>query len=83
MKVYDVINFNRELLLRLSELGIKPSDARYAGLYGEYVSMRGRGLKVTYIVAHLAAKYGVSERKVYGIAKSFGAEVPQPHSCVP
>ena len=69
MTVFEILNFNRELLKRLISLGFKPDDCRYMELYRDYVQMRGQGDKVTYVVSALSEKYGVSERKIYYIIK--------------
>lgn len=74
MKVFELINFNRELLTRLQEAGIRLEDARYVDLYSDFVDMRRRGEKVSCIVAKLSGKYGVSERKVYGLLKRFQSD---------
>ena len=36
MKLYEVISFNRELLRRLSSVGIRLDDCKYIDLYEEY-----------------------------------------------
>lgn len=65
MKIYELLNFNRELLERLSSAGIKPDDYKYADLYADYERLDRKGEKKTYIVACLAEKYSISERQVY------------------
>ena len=74
MKVCDIINFNRELLLKIGCFGIKPSDIQYIDLYNEYESMHSVGEKVTYIVASLSEKYNISERKIYYLIKLFNKD---------
>lgn len=74
MKVFELINFNRGLLKRLQEAGIRLEDARYVDLYSDYVDMHRNGEKVSYIVAVLSEKYAVSERKVYGLLKRFQSD---------
>lgn len=74
MTVFEILKFNRELLKKLGRIGFKPDDCRYIDLYDEYERMKRSGDKVTYIVMHLSAKYGVCERKVYGIIKRFGRD---------
>lgn len=74
MKVFELINFNRELLKRLQEAGIRLDDARYVDLYSAYLTMHRNGDKVSYIVAALSEKYAVSERKVYGLLKRFQSD---------
>ena len=64
MKLYEVISFNRELLRRLSSVGIRLDDCKYIDLYEDYRKLREGGGKRTYIAAVLAEKYGVCERQV-------------------
>ncbi len=72
MKVFELINFSRELLMKLRAAGVRLDDVRYVDLYADYAKMRRAGDKVSYIVATLAGRYDVSERKVYIILKRFG-----------
>lgn len=74
MKVFELINFNRELLKKLQDAGIRLDDARYIDLYSDNVDMYQQGEKVSYIVATLSEKYAVSERKVYGLLKRFQSD---------
>lgn len=74
MKVFELINFNREMLTKLRAAGVRLDDVRYVDLYADYTSMRRDECKVSYIVAVLAERYGVSERKVYSILKRFGSD---------
>lgn len=67
MKMYEVLYFNRELLDRLSAMGIRCEDSKYVDLYIDYTEFRGVGHKKTYIVAVLAERYHISERKVYAV----------------
>ena len=55
MKIYEIIAFNREIL------------DKHLPLYNDYRAMKARREKMTYIVAVLAERYAVSERKVYNI----------------
>ena len=72
MTLFEILNFNKELLNRLCMVGFEPDDCRYIDLYNEYEQMKNAGEKVTYIVNFLSAKYDVSERKIYEIVKRFG-----------
>lgn len=74
MKVIEILNFNRELLKKLQDAGIRLEDCRYVDLYSDYVKLLEQGQKVSYIVAVLADKYSISERKVYGLIKHFQSE---------
>ena len=46
-------------------------DTRYIDLFGEFNDMVLAGEKVSYAVAVLAEKYGISERKVYNLVRHF------------
>lgn len=71
MTLFEILNFNKELIDRLISVGFKPDDCRYVALYADYMKMHGQGDKVTYIVTVLSDRYKVSERKVYNIIKKF------------
>lgn len=74
MKVFELINFNRELLEKLQDAGIRLDDVQYIDLYSDYMNMYRHGEKVSYIVAVLSEKYAVSERKVYGLLKRYQSD---------
>lgn len=78
MKVYEVINFNRELLEKLGAAGIRLQDARYAGLYEDYDRMVRQGEKASYAVAVLAERYKVCERKAWDLIKRLGGDCKTP-----
>lgn len=69
MTRYEILSFNKELLRRLSCIGVKTDDFRYVDLFEDYSRMRKAGNKTTYIVAVLSDKYAVSERKVYNVIR--------------
>lgn len=46
-------------------------DVRYTSLYKDYLRMRENGDKMTYIVAVLAKRYRIGERKVYTLCHRF------------
>lgn len=71
MTIFEILNFNRELLNKLRQSGIRIEDADYIDMFAEYKNMLGEGNKVSYAVAVLADKYNVSERKVYSLIKHF------------
>ncbi len=74
MKIYEIIAFNREILDRIDRIGIRPGDHKYLALYDDYQTMKARNEKMTYIVAVLAERYSLSERKVYNIIAHFGKD---------
>ena len=74
MKIIDILKFNRELIKRLREAGIRLKDERYIDLYTDYTELRLHGEKVSYIVLVLSTRYAVSERTVYSLVKRFNSE---------
>ena len=67
MKLFELLNFHRELLGKLQACGVRLDD----DLYTDYCRMWSDGEKVSYSVMVLADKYGISERKVYSLIKHF------------
>ena len=74
MKIIDILKFNRELIKRLRETGIRLKDERYIDLYNDYTELRRHGEKVSYIVLVLSTRYAVSERTVYSLIKRLNHE---------
>ena len=71
MTIFEIIKLNKELLKAFQYVGIRLEDVEYIELFNEYRAMVANGEKVSYIVAVLASKYRVSERKVYDLIKRF------------
>lgn len=71
MTIFEILKFNRELLNRLRNAGIRLEDADYIDLFVDFTDMVAAGNKVSYAVAILADRYGISERKVYSLVKHF------------
>lgn len=82
MKIFEILSFNREILDRLDSLGIHPGDHKHLNLYNDYRVMKARAEKVTYIVAILAERYVMSERKVYDLIARLGKDCTQ-HAVTP
>lgn len=74
MTVFELLYFHKDLLRMVSESGLKAGDYRFASLYDDYLKMESAGDKKTYIVAVLADKYGISERKVYDVLRRLSEE---------
>ena len=74
MKVIELLRLNRQLLNVCRDEGIRIDDVRYIELYNDYRHMLAMGDKVSYIVALLAVRYNVSERKVYSLIKRLQAD---------
>lgn len=71
MTVFEILKFNREMLERLGRMGVRLDDTRYIDLFSEFCDMVNSGDKVSYAVAVLADRYGVSVRKVYSLLRHF------------
>lgn len=74
MKVYEAINLNKEVLMRIKDMGVRLSDCEYVDLYNDYEEMKAKGMKITYIVALLSDMYHISERKVYDLLRKFNMD---------
>ena len=77
MTVFDILNLYQTPFKWMLERGIHLEDVNYIDLYKDYSRMIAEGEKVTYIVAVLAAKYRICERKVYILLKRLS------HGCEP
>lgn len=58
----------------MKDAGLRVEDVGYIDLYYDFARMKDQGEKVSYIVAVLADRYGVSERTVYQCVKRLGAD---------
>lgn len=74
MKIYELLFLCEKVIRCLSECGIRTSDYRYTDLFREYTDMKHKGHKTTYVVAFLAEKYGISERKTYELIKRLASD---------
>lgn len=59
MKLYELLDFNKELLNRLFCAGIKPEDYRFADLFADYERLCQEGRKEDLYRCNAADKYGV------------------------
>lgn len=71
-----MLEFNRGIIIRLLGIGVPPNDWQYMQLYADYVRLMREGNKKTYVVAELADRYELSERKVYALIKAMETTVP-------
>lgn len=75
MKVIELLKYNKELLERLKNAGIRMEDCQYVELYSDFENMRKTDhQKVTYIVEKMAEKYNISVRKVYQLIRFFNSD---------
>lgn len=71
MKLIEILNLNRKTLEIMQKFCIRTSDVTYLQMYHEYESMIMDNQKKSYVIAHLAERYGICERKVYYLIKKF------------
>ena len=67
MTVKELIKIGEKVMKMLHERGISMEYYQYLPMVTEFDIMKKMGHKTTYIVAHLAEKYDMCERKVYKI----------------
>ena len=74
MKVIEALKLNKEVLLRMQDMGIRLEDCNYVDLFNDYEEMKAKGFKITYIVTILSDIYHISERKVYSLLRKFNMD---------
>lgn len=67
MTVKELIKIGEKTMKMLHERGITMDYYQHLPMVDEFDTMKSMGLKTTYIIARLAEKYGICERKVYKI----------------
>ncbi len=75
MTRYELLKLNQNVLQTMLENKISPTDVCKLEIYEKYKEMVAEGLKVTYIVTHLASLYGLKDRAIYTIIKRFESEL--------
>ncbi len=69
MKRIDLVEFNKELLQKLKEAGVKLEDFKYCDLYRDYLKMSETMHSRKEVILSLAQKHGYTDRQVYNILK--------------
>ena len=64
MTIFEVLNFNRELLERLRRIGVRLEDTAYIDLFVDFNNMVGAGDKVSYAVAAMTLRFSISETPI-------------------
>ena len=67
MKRIELIEFNKELLQKLKQTGVKLEDYKYCDLYRDYVDLSQKQSSRKEVILTLAERYGISDRQVYNI----------------
>ena len=69
MKVIEILKLNKGMLKTCRNGDVYKRQVQYIELYNDYNRLLDEGEKVSYIVAVLAERYNVCERKVYTLIK--------------
>lgn len=69
MRIIDLVEFNRELLQRMNEAGIRLEDYKYCDLYRDYLKLSETKSTRKEVILTLADMYHISDRQVYNILK--------------
>lgn len=71
----ELVDFNRELLQKLKEAGIRLEDYRYCDLYRDYLEMSRTEHNRKVVMLTLADRYGITDRQVYNIISHLKASL--------
>ena len=69
MRIIDLVEFNRELLQRMNEAGIRLEDYKYCDLYRNYLQLSETMMSRKAVILTLAERHHISDRQVYNILK--------------
>lgn len=75
MKVHECIEISRPILEAMRRAGVNLYDVKYLEMYKRFLTMKGEGLKVSYIAEKLSDEYQIRPRKFYYILKKFDSVV--------
>jgi len=67
MKRIDLVEFNKELLQKLNEAGIRLEDYKYCDLYHDYLKLSETMVTRKAVILTLAERHHISDRQVYNI----------------
>ena len=65
----EILNFNKELLQKLKQAGVKLEDYKYCDLYRDYVELSVTEPNRKSVILTLAQRYHITDRQVYSIIK--------------
>lgn len=75
MTRYDLLRMNASVIKVFLTNKIRLQDADNLVVFEEYVNMRNRGEKYSYVVGVLAQKYGMTTRSVSNIVQRMKGDV--------
>lgn len=79
MRIIDLVEFNRELLQRMNEAGIRLEDYKYCDLYRDYLKLSETMNTRKEVILTLAERHHISDRQVYNILKHLEMSVKKRH----
>lgn len=79
MRRIDLIEFNKELLQKMNDAGIRLEDYKYCDLYRSYVKLSETMKTRKEIILTLAETYHITDRQVYNILNRLERAVKLPH----
>ena len=62
MRIIDLVEFNRELLQRMNEAGIRLEDYKYCDLYRDYLKLSETMVTRKTVILTLVERHHISER---------------------
>lgn len=74
MTNFELLKVFQGPIKMLIRCNLRLDDCRYLELYEDYLAMVEAGDKVTYVVAKMAEKYNISQRKVYLLINRMGRD---------
>lgn len=79
MRRIDLVEFNKELLQKLNEAGIRLEDYKYCGLYRDYLELSQTMATRKAVILTLAERHHISDRQVYNILRHLEMSVNRRH----
>lgn len=79
MRRIDLVEFNKELLQKLNEAGIRLEDYKYCDLYCDYLKLSETMDTRKAVILTLADMYHITDRQVYNILKHLEMTVKRRH----
>lgn len=79
MKRIELVDFNKELLQKLNEAGIRLEDYKYCDLYRDYLKLSETMSTRKEVILTLAERHHISDRQVYNILRHLEMSVNRRH----
>ena len=79
MRLIDLVEFNKELLQKLKEAGIRLEDYKYCDLYRDYIELSKTFSTRKEVILTLSERHHLSDRQVYNILRHLEMSVNKKH----